>query len=53
MQIKEELIDGGSQLFFGCLKEDYIGIDGNTFKLFCEDDDFHLTIHISLQYLAI
>jgi hypothetical protein len=41
-QIEEGLIDGGSQLFFGCLKEDYIGIDGNTFKLFCEDDDFHL-----------
>jgi GT2 family glycosyltransferase len=40
--IKEELTDGGSQLFFGCLKEDYIGIDGNTFKMFCEDDDLHL-----------
>jgi len=40
--IKESLIDGGSQLFFGCLKEDYIGIDGYTFKMFCEDDDLHL-----------
>jgi len=40
--IEESLIDGGSQLFFGCLKEDYIGIDGYTFKMFCEDDDFHL-----------
>ena len=40
--IDESLIDGGSQLFFGCLKEDYIGIDGDTFKMFCEDDDFHL-----------
>ncbi len=40
--IEENLIDGGSQLFFGCLKEDYIGIDGYTFKMFCEDDDFHL-----------
>jgi hypothetical protein len=40
--IEEELINGGSQLFFGCLKEDYIGIDGNTFKMFCEDDDLHL-----------
>ena len=40
--IDESLTDGGSQLFFGCLKEDYIGIDGNTFKMFCEDDDLHL-----------
>ena len=40
--IEESLIDGGSQLFFGCLKEDYIGIDGYTFKMFCEDDDIHL-----------
>jgi GT2 family glycosyltransferase len=40
--IEENLTDGGSQLFFGCLKEDYIGIDGHTFKMFCEDDDFHL-----------
>ena len=40
--IEENLIDGGSQLFFGCLKEDYIGIDGYTFKMFCEDDDLHL-----------
>jgi len=40
--IEENLIDGGSQLFFGCLKEDYIGIDGHTFKMFCEDDDLHL-----------
>lgn len=41
LNIKEDLIDGGSQLFFGCLKEDYIGIDGYTFKKFCEDDDLH------------
>ena len=40
--LEESLIDGGSQLFFGCMKEDYIGIDGYTFKMFCEDDDFHL-----------
>lgn len=39
---EERLIDGGSQLFFGCMKEDYIGIDGYTFKMFCEDDDLHL-----------
>jgi len=42
LEIKEDLIDGGSQLFFGCMKEDYIGIDGYTFKMFCEDDDLHL-----------
>jgi hypothetical protein len=40
--IEESLVDGGSQLFFGCMKEDYIGIDGYTFKMFCEDDDLHL-----------
>jgi GT2 family glycosyltransferase len=44
---EENLIDGGSQLFFGCLKEDYIGIDGNTFKMFCEDDDLHLRYKIA------
>jgi GT2 family glycosyltransferase len=42
LQFEESLIDGGSQLFFGCMKEDYIGIDGYTFKMFCEDDDLHL-----------
>ncbi len=45
--IEESLIDGGSQLFFGCLKEDYIGIDGYTFKMFCEDDDLHLRYKIA------
>lgn len=45
--IKESLIDGGSQLFFGCMKEDYIGIDGYTFKMFCEDDDLHLRYRIA------
>ena len=39
--IKSELQNGGSQLFFGCMREDYIGIDGYTFKMFCEDDDLH------------
>jgi hypothetical protein len=24
------------------MKEDYIGFDGNTFEMFCEDDDIHL-----------
>jgi len=45
--IEEKLIDGGSQLFFGCMKEDYLGIDGNTFKMFCEDDDLHLRHNIA------
>jgi len=45
--IKEDLVDGGSQLFFGCMKEDYLGIDGVTFKLFCEDDDLHLRYEIA------
>ena len=40
--LPETLVEGGSQLFFGCLKEDYIGIDGHTFQMFCEDDDIHL-----------
>jgi hypothetical protein len=47
LPLEEELQDGGSQLFFGCYKEDYIGIDGYTFKLFCEDDDFHLRCDIA------
>ena len=42
LSFPEALTDGGSQLFFGCMKEDYIGIDGYTFKMFCEDDDLHL-----------
>lgn len=41
-----EVIQGGSQLFFGCLREDYIGIDGYTFQKFCEDDDLHLRYRI-------
>ena len=40
--IKSDLVNGGSQLFFGCYREDYIGIDGHTFTKFCEDDDLHL-----------
>jgi GT2 family glycosyltransferase len=47
LPLGEELQDGGSQLFFGCYKEDYIGIDGYTFKLFCEDDDFHLRCDVA------
>lgn len=41
------LVDGGAQMFFGCMKEDYLGIDGYTFKLFCEDDDLHLRHNIA------
>ena len=44
---EEKLTDGGSQLFFGCMKEDYLGIDGHTFKMFCEDDDLHLRYKIA------
>jgi hypothetical protein len=47
LPLEEELQDGGSQLFLGCYKEDYIGIDGVTFKLFCEDDDFHLRCDVA------
>jgi len=47
IKIEHNLIEpvgpfGGAQMFFGCMKEDYLGIDGYTFKLFCEDDDLHL-----------
>ena len=47
IKIEHDLLEpvdpfGGAQLFFGCMKEDYLGIDGYTFKLFCEDDDLHL-----------
>jgi GT2 family glycosyltransferase len=44
-QVEESLIDGCSQLFFGCLKEDYIGLDTQTFnppQMWCSDDDLHL-----------
>lgn len=43
--IEEDLIDGGSQLFFGCLKEDYLKLDNITFsppQMWCSDDDLHL-----------
>jgi hypothetical protein len=43
--IEESLMDGGSQLFFGCLKEDYIKLDDITFippQMWCSDDDLHL-----------
>ena len=47
LNYKNGLSDGGSQLFFGCMKEDYIGIDGYTFKMFCEDDDLHLRYRLA------
>ena len=43
--VDESLSDGGSQLFFGCMKEDYIGLDNKTFcppQMWCSDDDLHL-----------
>jgi GT2 family glycosyltransferase len=46
-ELVHEIVDGGSQLFFGCMKEDYIGIDGYTFKMFCEDDDLHLRCRLA------
>ncbi len=48
--IEEDLIDGGSQLFFGCMKEDYIGIDNKSFmppQMWCSDDDIHLRYKIA------
>jgi len=36
------VLEGGSQLFFAVYKDDYLDIDGYTFKKFCEDDDVHL-----------
>tara|TARA_R110000765_G_scaffold87386_1_gene167601 strand:- start:1 stop:990 length:990 start_codon:yes stop_codon:yes gene_type:complete len=37
-----KVINGGSQLFFAVYKKNYIGLDGHTFKMFCEDEDIHL-----------
>ena len=48
--IQEKLTDGGSQLFFGCMKEDYIGLDNKTFyppQMWCADDDLHLRYKIA------
>jgi len=49
LSYEEELIDGGSQLFFGCYKEDYIKLDDTTFSppaMWCSDDDLHLRYEI-------
>jgi len=48
--IKEKLEDGGSQLFFGCMAEDYIKIDNKYFmppQMWCSDDDLHLRYKIA------
>jgi GT2 family glycosyltransferase len=41
------ILEGGSQLFFAVYKDDYLDIDGYTFKKFCEDDDVHLRYKIA------
>jgi GT2 family glycosyltransferase len=46
-EVSDELIEGGSQLFFAVYKDDYLDIDGYTFKKFCEDDDVHLRYKIA------
>jgi len=49
LSYEEELIDGGSQLFFGCYKEDYIKLDDTTFSppaMWSSDDDLHLRYKI-------
>jgi hypothetical protein len=48
--IEESLIDGGSQLFFGCMKEDYLKLDDKTYhppQMWCSDDDLHLRYKIA------
>jgi len=48
--MKESLIDGGSQLFFGCYKDDYIKLDDTTFTppaMWSSDDDLHLRYKIA------
>jgi GT2 family glycosyltransferase len=48
--IEESLTEGGSQLFFGCLKEDYINLDNITFappQMWASDDDLHLRYAIA------
>ena len=43
-RVTYELIDGGSQLFFGCYKNDYIQLDTITYNppaMWCSDDDLH------------
>lgn len=44
--LKKSPEGGGGQLFFGCMKEDWIGLDGETFQMFREDDDIHLRYDI-------
>jgi len=40
--IPDKLQKGGNLMFFGCYKEDYIGLDGDFFEKFCEDSDMHM-----------
>lgn len=46
VRLSSNLVDGGSQLFFACYKKDYIGLDSDTYRLFCEDDDIHMRYDI-------
>ena len=48
-----EPIDGGSQLFFAVYKNNYLGLDSETFEMFCEDEDIHLRSSIlGLKHLV-
>lgn len=38
----KNVLNGGSQLFFATYKKNYIGLDSNSFRMFCEDCDIHL-----------
>lgn len=47
--LEYNLLSGGSQIFFGCMKEDYIGLDEKTFNapaMWCSDDDLHLRYNL-------
>ena len=49
-KLEEPLIDGGSQLFFGCYKDDYIKLDDITFTppaMWSSNDDLHLRYKIA------
>ena len=46
-EVEDKVIDGGSQLFFAVYKRDYIGIDGDTFVKFREDDDIMLRYNLA------
>lgn len=44
---------GGDKLFFGCYKQDYLNLDGDTFQMFCEDDDLHLRLFLNGKHKTI